>query len=61
MSTTQKGLNAVKSTFKPFPYDYRLFIFYTSLISRAFMSFHHVNFCIFIQNQKSYKNQILLY
>jgi len=29
MSTTQKGLNAVKPTFKPFPYDYRLFIFYT--------------------------------
>lgn len=34
MSTTQKGLKAVKSTFKPFPYDYRLFIFYTSLFSR---------------------------
>ena len=49
MSTNNKGLNAVKSTFKPLSCDYRLFIFYTSLISRVFMHFHHVNFCIFIQ------------
>jgi len=48
MSTNNKGLNAVKSTFKPFLYDYRLCIFYTSLISRVFISFHYVNFCIFI-------------
>lgn len=32
MLTKEKGLNAVKSTFKPFPYDYRLCIVYTSLI-----------------------------
>jgi len=54
MLTTQKGLNAVKSTFKPLSCDYRLFRFYTSLISRVFMHFHHVNFCIFIQKKKSY-------
>jgi hypothetical protein len=32
MLTKEKGLNAVKSTFKPFAYDYRLYRFYTSLI-----------------------------
>ncbi|MGX0359279.1 hypothetical protein ACUXKG_002437 [Staphylococcus capitis] len=40
MLTTQKGLNAVKSTFKPLSCDYRLFIFYTSLFSRVFILFH---------------------
>jgi len=29
MLTNNKGLNAVKSTFKPLSCDYRLFIFYT--------------------------------
>jgi len=40
MSTCSKGLNAVKSTFKPLSCDYRLFRFYTSLISRVFILFH---------------------
>ena len=49
MLTYQKGLNAVKSTFKPFLYDYRLCIFYTSLISRVFIIFHKEKFFIFMQ------------
>lgn len=32
MLTKEKGLNVVRSTFKPFPYDYHLYRFYTSLI-----------------------------
>jgi len=54
MSTTQKGLNVDLTAFKPFPYDYRLFIFYTSLFSRVFIRFHLQNFCIFIQKRRIY-------
>jgi len=54
MLTNNKGLNVDFTAFKPLSCDYRLFRFYTSLISRVFMHFHHVNFCIFIQKNKSY-------
>ena len=54
MLTNNKGLNVDLTAFKPFPYDYRLFIFYTSLFSRVFIRFHLQNFCIFIQKRRIY-------
>jgi hypothetical protein len=39
MLTTQKGLNAVKSTFKPLSCDYRLFIFLYMPLTTRFHGF----------------------
>ena len=49
MLTNNKGLNVDLTAFKPLSCDYCLFRFYTSLISRVFISFHKEKFFIFMQ------------
>ena len=39
----------MKSRFGAFDMDYRLYTFYTSLISPVFINFHSPSFCIFMR------------
>lgn len=50
MSTQINDLNAVKSAFRSFCSDYRLYIFYIYPEWHVFMHLHKDNFCIFMKN-----------